>query len=86
MGNVEKMMKIKDTIERLKLEKAKKLGILEDIKKKWKTEFGTDDVEEIKKKLNSLMEEQEKIGAKKEAIYEKISTMYDWEEIARSIR
>ena len=86
MDNMKEVMRIKDIIERLKTDRAKKLGVLEQIKKGWKEKYGTDDVEEIKKILAGLEKEEESTKERLDSIYERLTKDFDWESAERELR
>lgn len=83
--NVNELEKIKNLINKAKIESAKSEGEREAIKKEWKKQFGTDDVDEIKKKLAELQSEREKTEKRKQVVFEKIMNSYDWEALEEEL-
>lgn len=69
---------IKAKIAKLKDKKAKAEGAMENIKKRWKSEFECEDEKAVKAKiveLNSSIEENEK---RQGTLLEKVEAAYDW--------
>ena len=77
----EKFNQIKDKIEDLKESRAKAKGVMEDIEKKWKKDYGINSMEEAIEKEKEFATELEKLETKKEAIMSKIEKAADWENI-----
>ena len=76
---------IKDLIKRTEIESAKSQGLLDSIKKKWKADFGTDDVEEIKDKLKEMEGELDKSNARLEVLHNKLEESYDWDKLEEEL-
>ena len=70
--------RIKDLINKNEIEKAKAQGVKESIKKQWKEKFGTDDVEEIKGKLQEMQGELDNSNKRLETLSNKLFNSYDW--------
>ena len=85
MGNIDKISEIKRIIEKLKTRKAMKMGIAEEIKKKWRAELGTDDVEKVKEHRDKLEVEEQRISERLRGVYDEIVNKYDWEEVRRGL-
>ena len=73
--------RIKDLINKNELEKAKAQGVKESIKKQWKEKFGTDDVEEIKGKLQEMQGELDNSNKRLETLSNKLFDSYDWDKL-----
>lgn len=79
--NVEKVNEIKNLISKCEIESAKAQGIIENIKKQWKEEFGTDDEKEVGQKLQDMKSELEQSNERLESLYNKLVDSYDWEQL-----
>lgn len=75
---IKKIEKINALIEKAKIESAKSQGVIDSIKKKWKEEYNTDDVNQMKKQLSDLVDEENGIKEHLHNLYEKIINSYDW--------
>ncbi len=79
--NIEKVNEIKGLISKCEIESAKSQGIIENIKKQWKADYGTDDEKEIEEKLQEMNSELKKSNERLETIYNKLVGSYDWEQL-----
>ena len=77
--------RIKDLINKNELEKAKAQGVKESIKKQWKEKFGTDDVEEIKGKLQEMHGELDNSNKRLETLSNKLFNSYDWDKLEEEL-
>ena len=77
--------RIKDLINKNEIEKAKAQGVKESIKKQWKEKFGTDDVEEIKGKLQELQGELDNSNKRLETLSNKLFNSYDWDKLEEEL-
>lgn len=77
--------RIKDLINKNEIEKAKAQGVKESIKKQWKEKFGTDDVEEIKGKLQEMQGELDGANKRLEKLTEKLFNSYDWDKLEEEL-
>ena len=77
--------RIKDLINKNEIEKAKAQGVKESIKKQWKEKFGTDDVEEIKGKLQEMQGELDNSNKRLEKLTEKLFNSYDWDKLEEEL-
>lgn len=77
--------RIKRLIKDAEIESAKAQGVLDNIKKDWREKFGTDDVDEIKKKLDELREERDKLSTRLNNLYTKLENSYDWDSLERQL-
>ena len=77
--------RIKDLINKNELEKAKAQGVKESIKKQWKEKFGTDDVEEIKGKLQEMQGELDNSNKRLETLSNKLFNSYDWDKLEEEL-
>ena len=79
--DLKEVERIKNLINKNEIEKAKAQGITENIKKEWKKEFGTDDVEEVKTKRDELQEELDNSNKRLETLSTKLQNSYDWDKL-----
>ena len=77
--------RIKDLINKNEIEKAKAQGVKESIKKQWKEKFGTDDVEEIKGKLQEMQCELDNSNKRLETLSNKLFDSYDWDKLEEEL-
>lgn len=77
--------RIKDLINKNEIEKAKAQGVKESIKKQWKEKFGTDDVEEIKGKLQEMQGELDNSNKRLETLSNKLFDSYDWNKLEEEL-
>lgn len=79
--DIKKVQEIKETIAKCEIESAKAQGIIENIKKQWKEDYGTDDEKEIEQKLQEMNSELKQSNERLETIYNKLVNSYDWEQL-----
>lgn len=84
-NDVEKIKEIKELIEKAKIQKAKSEGVIEKIKSDWKERYGTDDVDEVRKKQKELEEKLGETEKKKDLVYEKLVNSNDWEKLEKEL-
>lgn len=77
--------RIKDLINKNEIEKAKAQGVRESIKKQWKEKFGTDDVNEIKEKLQEMQSELENSNKRLQTLENKLFGSYDWDKLEEDL-
>lgn len=77
--------RIKRLIKDAEIESAKAQGVLDNIKKDWREKFGTDDINEIRKKLDELKEERDKLDSRLNNLYMKLENSYDWDALERQL-
>ena len=77
--------RIKDLINKNEIEKAKAQGVKESIKKQWKEKFGTDDIEEIKGKLQEMQGELDNSNKRLETLSNKLFDSYDWDKLEEEL-
>lgn len=77
--------RIKRLIKDAEIESAKAQGVLDNIKKDWREKFGTDDITEIRKKLDELKEERDKLDSRLNNLYTKLENSYDWDALERQL-
>lgn len=70
---------IKNKIEKLKKDKSKAEGAMENIEKDWKSSFGLNSLEEVQEKIEELEKGKEEIETKIKNLSEKIKDSYDWD-------
>lgn len=80
MTSVETLSKMKAEIEDSKNKQARLEGELEGIENRLK-EMGLESIEEAKKKLDALEDEEEQIVSKIEEAVENLKKQYDWKTI-----
>lgn len=83
--DLKQVEKIKDLINKNEIEKAKAQGVKESIKKQWKEKFGTDDVEEIKGKLQGMQDELNKSNKRIQTLTDKLFDSYDWDKLEEEL-
>ena len=83
--NIETVNEIKNLISKCEIESAKSQGIIENIKKQWKADYGTDDEKEIEQKLQEMNSELKQSNERLETIYNKLVESYDWEQLANEM-
>lgn len=83
--NVNEVERINEIINKAELESAKSEGKIEAIKKEWKKNYGTDDVNEIKKIKANLEEELKKTDERKKVVYDKIISCNNWDELEEEL-
>ncbi len=83
--NVNEVERIKEIINRAELESAKSEGKIETIKKEWKKNYGTDDVNEIKKIKAGKEEELKKTEERKKIVYDKIISCNNWDDLEEEL-
>ena len=79
--DIKKVQEIKETIAKCEIESAKSQGIIENIKKQWKEDYGTGDEKEIEQKLREMNSELKQSNERLETIYNKLVNSYDWEQL-----
>ena len=77
--------RIKDLIDKNEIEKAKAQGVKESIKKQWKEKFGTDDVNEVKVKLQEMQGELDNSNKRLQTLSEKLFNSYDWDKLEEEL-
>lgn len=77
--------RIKDLINKNEIEKAKAQGVKESIKKQWKEKFGTDDVNEVKGKLQEMQDELDNSNKRLETLSNKLFDSYDWDKLEEEL-
>jgi hypothetical protein len=83
--DLKEVTRIKDLINKNEIEKAKAQGVKESIKKQWKEKFGTDDVEEIKGKLQEMQGELDNSNKRLETLSNKLFNSYDWDKLEEEL-
>lgn len=83
--NVKKVERIKELISKAEVASAKSEGQMEAIKATWKKEYGTDDIEEIKNKLQEMEEEQNKTEERQNVLYNKLMNSFNWDELEEEL-
>ena len=83
--NLKEVERIKALINKNEIEKAKAQGVKESIKKQWKEKFGTDDVDEIKNKLQEMQGELDNSNKRLETLGDKLFNSYDWDKLEEDL-
>lgn len=83
--NVNEVTRIKELVDKTELESARSEGLMESIKKQWKKDYGTDDINEIKKIKADLETELGKTEERKEVLYDKLINSYDWDTLEEEL-
>lgn len=82
---IEKFEEINEMISKCEKESAKSEGVIETIKKKWKEDYGFDDLESAERKLEELTENLETTKARKEKLEKKLEESYDWDSLKEEL-
>lgn len=72
---------IKEKIKNAEIKSARAQGVIDNIKKEWKEKYGTDDIEEIKIKLNDLKKNQVLYEEKINKLMKKLNDSYNWDSL-----
>jgi len=81
MLNIDQIEEIKRKIDLLKEKKAKAEGAMENIRRRWKEEYGCENEEDVKKKLAALEEEIAEGERRLSVLLTKIEQAYDWSSV-----
>lgn len=76
---------IKDLISKAEIENAKAQGKIDSIKKEWLREYGTDDIDEIKKIYKDLEDKKIALENKMNELWNKLESSCDWEELEKKL-
>lgn len=83
--DLKEVTRIKDLINKNEIEKAKAQGVKESIKKQWREKFGTDDVEEVKGKLQEMQCELDNSNKRLQTLTDKLFDSYDWDKLEEEL-
>ena len=83
--NVKEVERIKNLIQEAELSNAKSQGIIENIQKEWKDEFGTNKLEDVEKELEKLQEELKQSDDRLEQLEKKLNDSYDWDKLEEEL-
>lgn len=83
--SVEEVERIKNLIQKAETQKAKAEGVVEKIKSEWKELYGTDDENEIMKKLESFLDEKKILDERKESLFQKLIEANDWDKLEEEL-
>lgn len=83
--DIKDVERIEGLISKAEIENAKSEAMIQNIKDNWKKNYGTDDVNEIKSKLNSFISEQRKTQEKMNVLFDELSNCCDWDELDRKM-
>ena len=83
--NVKEVERIKNLIQDAELSNAKSQGIIENIQKEWKDEFGTDKLEDVEKELKKLQEELKQSDDRLKQLEKKLNDSYDWDKLEEEL-
>ena len=77
--------RIKRLIKDAEIQSAKSQGVIDNIKKKWRDEYGTDDIDEIRKKLEEMKNKRDELSSRLNNLYMKLENSYDWDSLERQL-
>lgn len=77
--------RIKGIISKAEIDSAKAQGKIDAIKKTWKDRYGTDDIDEIRKIYDNLLEEKAKLEKKMDELWDKLVSSCDWDKLERKL-
>lgn len=80
-----KFEEIKTLIQKAELENAKSEGVIENIKKEWMDEYGTDDPEKIKEILKEKKTDLKTSEDRLDKLYNDLLNSYDWEQLEEDL-
>lgn len=83
--NVREVERIKELISKAELENAKTQGVIENIKKEWKNNYGIENVEQAVEKLEELEAELKSSNSRLEKLSNELESSYDWEELEEEL-
>lgn len=83
--DINKVNEIKGLISKCEIESAKSQGIIENIKKQWKADYGTDDEKEIEQKLQEMQCELDNSNKRLETLSNKLFNSYDWDKLEEEL-
>jgi len=81
--DLERIKEIGKKMEYLKQKKAKSEGVMEDIVKRWKSEFQCASKEEVEVRIEELKEEVVRGEKRLKVLMGKIEKAYDWDSVER---
>ena len=71
---------IKTKIKNKEIEDAQAKGKMESIEEVWKSKYGCQSLEQAEEKLSELKKENEEKSKKRDAYFEKLKNLTNWEE------
>lgn len=77
--------RIKGLISKAEIESAKAQGTIDNIRKNWLKEYGTDDIDEITNKFKELCDERDNLEKKMGEIWDKLYSSCNWDELERKL-
>lgn len=83
--SVAKVQEINELIQKAEIENAKNSGLIENIKKEWKEKWGTDNPDELKKKLEEFNNELDKSKERLNKVYSELINAQNWDELEEEL-
>lgn len=83
--DIREFERIKGIISKAEIESAKAQGKIDNIKKSWLKDYGTDDINEIVKIYAELEEKKKNLENRMGELYNKIKSSCDWDELERKL-
>lgn len=83
--SVAKVQEINELIQKAEIENAKNSGLIENIKKEWKEKWGTDNPDELKKKLEEFNNELNKSKERLNKVYSELINAQNWDELEEEL-
>jgi len=79
---IDEVRRIKKLIQRAEVNSAKAQGVLDNLEKKWKAQFGDGSISTAKRALADLEEKNKKQEKRRDELMEQLERLYDWDALA----